>query len=130
MAVVFGIKSCDSCRSAMNWLEEHGVSATFHDFRVNGHDVAMLERWIDAIGWQTLLNKRSLTWRRIPEADRSDLNAERALALMLENPTLIKRPVLSKGKTVVAGFSPDVYARLFAKNLRERGLSAPSNRAG
>ena len=116
MAIVFGLKSCDNCRAAMQWLEEHDISAKFHDFRTNGHDAAMLERWIAAIGWQALLNKRSLTWRRIPEADRLHLDAAKATALMLDNPTLIKRPVLAKGKTVIAGFTPDSYAAIFSKD--------------
>lgn len=115
MPVVFGIKSCDSCRDAMKWLANHDIDATFHDFRTNGHDAATLDRWVQAIGWQALLNKRSLTWRRIPEADRGNLNAQRATALMLEHPTLIKRPVLADGGTIIAGFSPDVYSRTFLK---------------
>ncbi|MGB5345971.1 MAG: arsenate reductase [Woeseia sp.] len=112
---LYGIKSCDSCRNALKWLEQHGFAARFHDFRQDGYTVQMLERWSDALGWEILLNKRSLTWRKIPQADRSELNAAKAIALMLENPTLIKRPILESGKTVSAGFTPEAYAEQFAR---------------
>ncbi|MGB5246361.1 MAG: arsenate reductase [Woeseia sp.] len=115
MAKLFGIKSCDSCRAALQWLRARDIDATFHDFRADGHDAAMLKRWDKALGWEALLNKRSLTWRRVPEADRHNLNAAKAIHLMLENPTLIKRPILEHEATVHAGFSPDAYEALFPR---------------
>ena len=115
MAVLYGIKSCDSCRAALKWLRGRDIDVSLHDFRVNGLEVSMLERWCKALSWEALLNKRSLTWRRIPEADRGDLDQRKAISLMLEHPTLIKRPVLEQGKYVVVGFSPDDYERLLGK---------------
>jgi arsenate reductase len=114
MTILYGIKSCDSCRNALKWLQQHDIEATFHDIRMDGHNVQMLQRWCDALGWETLLNKRSLTWRKIPQADRSDLSEAKSIALMLEHPTLIKRPILESGKTVSAGFTPEDYAELLA----------------
>lgn len=112
---VYGIKSCDTCRDALKWLREKDVKHSFHDLRQDGMNVQMLERWSDNLGWEKLLNKRSLTWRRIPEADRESLTASRAIALMLENPTLVKRPLIERGKFVAVGFSPEDYARVFKR---------------
>ncbi len=114
--ILYGIASCDSCRNARNWLDEHEVSFRFHDLRKDGIEVQMLERWSENIGWEKLLNRQSATWRRIPEADRENIGRDRAIAAMLEHPTLIKRPVLERGKTVATGFAEDDYARLFKKS--------------
>ena len=114
MLTIYGIPSCDSCRNARKWLTERGVDHQFHDLRADGLDLAMLERWSRALEWQTLLNTRSLTWRKVPEVDRAELNSNRALALMLDQPTLVKRPVLETDDIVVVGFSPDNYADLFS----------------
>ncbi len=113
MLTVYGIRSCDTCRAARRWLDEHGVEHRFHDLRMDGLDRGTLERWSERLGWEKLLNRRSLTWRRIPEADREGLDRERAVALMLENPTLVKRPVLERDALVATGFSPDGYAEVF-----------------
>ncbi len=113
MLTMYGITSCDSCKAASRWLDEHKIKFKFHDLRKDGLEIQMLERWCDNIGWEKLLNKRSLTWRRIPEADRDNLSQRRAVALMIENPTLVKRPVLERGRFVGVGFSLDGYARVF-----------------
>ena len=113
MLTMYGISSCDSCKAAKRWLEKHKIKFEFHDLRKDGLEIQMLERWSTNIGWEKLLNKRSLTWRRIPEADRDNLSQARAIALMLENPTVIKRPVLERGKFVGVGFAPEGYARVF-----------------
>ncbi len=115
MAVLYGIKSCDSCRKALKWLGEQGVDARLHDFRAHGLEISMLERWCDTVGWESIMNKRSLTWRRIPEADRLDLDRNKAIALMLEHPTLVKRPVLEHGAHMHIGFTPEGYKRLLAR---------------
>ncbi|MEX0824497.1 MAG: arsenate reductase [Woeseia sp.] len=114
--ILYGIASCDSCRKARNWLDENGVDFRFHDLRKDGIEVQMLERWSEKIGWEKLLNRQSATWRRIPEADRENIGHDRAIAAMLEHPTLVKRPVLQRGKTVLSGFTEDDYERLFKKN--------------
>lgn len=105
MLVVHGIKSCDTCRKARKFLKEKKVEHTFHDIRDDGLNIQMLERWADRITWERLLNRQSLTWRKIPEADRVDLNRNKALALMIDNPTLIKRPIFEHDHYIAVGFS-------------------------
>ena len=102
---VYGIKSCDSCRKARKFLTEKNIEFTFHDLRDDGLDIQMLERWSDRLGWERLLNKKSLTWRKIPEVDRNDMTRDKALAAILERPTLVKRPVLESKEFIAVGFS-------------------------
>jgi arsenate reductase len=105
MLTVFGIKSCDTCRKARKYLAEHDIEFRFHDVRDDGLDIQMLERWADRIEWQKLLNRKSLTWRKIPEVDRNGMTKDRAFALMLDQPTLLKRPVLESPQFMAVGFS-------------------------
>lgn len=105
MLSVFGIKSCDTCRRAKKYLAEQDIDFNFHDVREDGLDIQMLERWAARIEWEKLLNKRSLTWRKIPEVDRNDLTKDKAFALMIDRPTLLKRPVLESDKFLAVGFS-------------------------
>ncbi|MEJ2601744.1 MAG: Spx/MgsR family RNA polymerase-binding regulatory protein [Gammaproteobacteria bacterium] len=110
---LYGLKSCDSCRRARDWFADNGIEVAFHDVRDDGITIQMLERWADRVKWQALLNKRSLTWRRIPELDRQNLSREAAVALMLDNPTLIKRPVIETPKQMIVGFDAEAYGRIF-----------------
>jgi arsenate reductase len=112
---VYGIESCDSCRRAVKWLEQNAQEFRFHDIREDGLDIQTLERWSKRIGWEKLLNTRSLTWRKIPDVDRSGMNQSRALSMMLEHPTLVKRPVLEHKKFIAVGFSPEDYRQIFSK---------------
>ena len=112
---LFGISSCDSCRKARKWLKEQELAFEFHDFREAGLDVQMLERWMKRMDWQKFLNTRSLTWRKIPEVDRAGMTKVRAIALMLEHPTLVKRPVLECKKFIAVGFSAENYQKIFAQ---------------
>jgi arsenate reductase len=105
MLTVYGIKSCDTCRKATKFLEEHDIEFRFHDVREDGIDIQKLERWGDRIDWEKLLNRKSLTWRKIPEADRSNMTRARAFLLILEHPTLLKRPVLESPEFIAVGFS-------------------------
>ncbi len=105
MLTVFGIKSCDTCRRAKKYLTEQDIEFRFHDVREDGLDIQMLERWAARIDWQKLLNKQSLTWRKIPEVDRTDITKNKAFALMIDRPTLLKRPVLEAEKFLAVGFS-------------------------
>ncbi|MBT8101223.1 MAG: arsenate reductase [Gammaproteobacteria bacterium] len=105
MLTVYGIKSCDTCRKARKYLTAKNIEHRFHDVRDDGLDIQMLERWANRIGWEKLLNKQSLTWRKIPEVDRADMSRDKALAAMIERPTLIKRPVLESKKFIAVGFS-------------------------
>ncbi|WP_018953109.1 ArsC family reductase [Thioalkalivibrio sulfidiphilus] len=112
MTTLYGIKNCDTVKKARKWLEAHGVEYRFHDFRADGLEAKQIDAWIKAVGWETLLNRRGTTWRKLPEAVREGIDEKRAAALMLEHPTLIKRPVVEHGKQVLVGFDPDVYAKL------------------
>jgi Spx/MgsR family transcriptional regulator len=105
MLTVYGIKSCDTCRNARKYLAEHDIEFRFHDVRDDGLDIQMLERWSGRIDWQKLLNRKSLTWRKVPETDRNDMTKDRAFALMLDQPTLLKRPVLEASEFIAVGFS-------------------------
>ena len=114
MLTIYGIPSCDTCRKARKWLTENKHEHTFHDLRQDGLDIQMLDRWARTLEWQKLLNTRSLTWRKIPEVDRAGMTKNRAMALMLEQPTLVKRPVLECDDFVAVGFSPANYERVFS----------------
>ncbi len=105
MIEMWGLKNCDTCRKAMKWLDGEGIDHRFRDVRADGLDAKTLDRWIDAAGWETLLNRRGTTWRGLPEPDRADVDATRAAALMLAHPALIKRPVFDTGTMVLVGFS-------------------------
>lgn len=105
MIVVYGLKNCDTCRKTMKWLGAEGIEARLHDVRADGLDAAMLEPWIAAFGWESLLNRRGTTWRSLPDAEKEGLDAARAKALMLSLPALIKRPVFDLGGRFVLGFT-------------------------
>ena len=116
MLTIYGIKSCDTCRNAKSFLTEKEIEYNFHDLRDDGLDIQMLERWVDRLGWERLLNKKSLTWRKIPEVDRNAMSHDKALAAMIDRPTLIKRPVLEADNFIAVGFSEKRFAE-FLKNL-------------
>ena len=107
---IHGIRHCDTMKRARAWLDEHGVSYDFHDYKVAGIDRATLERWCRAVGWETLLNRSGTTFRKLPESEREELDEGRAIALMLAQPSMIKRPVLTLGARILVGFRPETYA--------------------
>ena len=109
---LYGIKNCDTVKKARQWLEQQGIDYRFHDFRVDGLDTALLERIEASLGWEAMLNRRGTTWRKLQEAERENLNQEKALTLMLSHPTVIKRPVLESGGKMAIGFSPDEYLQI------------------
>ena len=108
--VIYGIKACDTMKKARTWLDAHGVTYDFHDYKAVGIDRPRLERWCKEVGWETLLNRSGTTFRKLPDADKEGLTEKKAVALMLAQPSMIKRPVLDLGKRLVVGFKPDVYA--------------------
>lgn len=110
---LYGIPNCDSIRRARRWLDERGIAYHFHDVRRDGLDRGTLATWIERAGWETLLNRKGATWRQLPPARREGLDAAGAAALMLEQPTLIKRPVLESGGHLEVGFDAGRYQSLF-----------------
>ncbi|MDH5445876.1 MAG: ArsC family reductase [Gammaproteobacteria bacterium] len=109
MTTVYGIKNCDTVKKALNWLDENNITYQFHDLRKDGITKADLQEWTKQLDWEVLLNKRSTTWRQLSDKDKTDINANKAISLMLANPTLIKRPVITKGKTTLVGFKEADY---------------------
>jgi len=107
---IYGIRNCDTMKRARAWLDEHGVRYELHDYKVAGIDRATLERWCRDVGWQTLLNRSGTTFRKLPEGEREGLDEGRAIALMLAQPAMIKRPVLTLGARILVGFRPETYA--------------------
>jgi len=114
MLTIYGIKNCDTMKKARRWLDEAGVAYTFHDFRADGIDAKQLAAWCDMAGWETLLNRRGLTWRGLNDNQKQDMDETRAIALMAEYPALIKRPVLEIHNHIEVGFSPARYEALFS----------------
>jgi arsenate reductase len=107
---IYGIKSCDTMKKAFTWLNEHGLKHDFHDYKASGIDQAHLESWCKVLGWETVLNRAGTTFRKLSEADRENLTEKKAIALMIAQPSMIKRPILEAGGKVMAGFKPDLYA--------------------
>ncbi len=106
---LFGLKTCDSCRKARKWLDGH-ADYDYRDVRDDGLTKALLDDWFARVEWQTLVNRRSTTWKTLSPADRDSLSRETAAALLLQHPTLLKRPVLDTGATLLVGFDPERYA--------------------
>ena len=109
---LYGIPNCDTVKKARVWLDQHGVAFDFHDYKKSGIDRPCLEAWVAEHGWETVLNRAGTTFRALPDADKADLNAGKAVALMLAQPSMIKRPVLDLGDRTLVGFKPELYAGL------------------
>lgn len=107
---MYGIKNCDTIKKARDWLAANAIAYDFHDYKTAGIDAAHLARWIEAAGWETMLNRAGTTFRKLPDADKADLDAAKATALMLAQPSMIKRPVLEHPGGLLVGFAPDRYA--------------------
>ncbi len=112
---LYGIKNCDTMKKARAWLDAHGLAYVFHDYKTQGIDRAQLAAWCDELGWEVVLNRAGTTIRKLPDAEKENLTQAKAIALMLAQPSLIKRPVLDLGTRRVVGFKPDIYASTFAK---------------
>ena len=114
MVTLCGIKNCDSVKKARKWLEANSVDYHFHDFRADGLEQEKLQQWNQTVGWETLLNKRGTSWRQLSQEVKDNVDEASAIALMLENPTLIKRPVLELDEgSVHVGFKAEEYEKLF-----------------
>jgi arsenate reductase len=110
VTILYGIKNCDTMKKARSWLDSHAVTYEFHDYKAAGIDRASLERWCSRVGWETLLNRAGTTFRKLPEEQKSPLDERRAIALMQQQPSMIKRPVLEWGGRLLVGFRPQEYA--------------------
>jgi arsenate reductase (glutaredoxin) len=111
---IYGIKNCDTMKKARTWLEAHNIDDRFHDYKAEGIDRAHLETWCDKTEWETVLNRAGTTFRKLDDASKADMSRDKAIALMLEQPSMIKRPVLEKEGTVTVGFKPEIYESLFS----------------
>jgi len=109
---LWGIKNCDTMKKARLWLDQNGVAYTFRDYKQEGADPARLKHWIATLGWEIVLNRAGTTFRALPESEKANLDAERAAALMLAQPSMIKRPMLDRSDgLLLAGFKPEIYAK-------------------
>ena len=108
---IYGIKNCDTMKKARAWLDSHGVAYDFHDYKAEGTTSEKLKRWCDELGWETLLNRAGTTFRKLPDGDKEGLNERKAIALMLAQPSMIKRPVLDIAGKLLVGFKPEVYEK-------------------
>jgi len=115
MATIYGIRNCDTMKRALAWLAEHGVTHEFHDYKKSGVGPQLLARWSAQVGWEKLLNTRGTTWRKLTEEQRSGMNEKKAIALMQQQASLIKRPVLEHNGKILVGFDDQAYRAEFGK---------------
>jgi arsenate reductase len=108
---IYGIKNCDTMKKARTWLDGHGIACSFHDYKTEGIERERLVRWAKEVGWETLLNRTGTTFRKLDDTDKEKLGETKAIALMLAQPSMIKRPVLDLGGKLLVGFNPEIYAR-------------------
>lgn len=113
MTILYGISNCDTVRKTRKWLNERAIDYSFHDLRKDGLNPVQLRAWVAELGWETLLNKRGTTWRKLPQETRDNMNETLALAVMEDQPVIIKRPVLEHSRGTVVGFSTEQYQQLF-----------------
>jgi arsenate reductase (glutaredoxin) len=111
--ILYGIPNCDTVKKARQWLDAHNVAYTFHDYKKAGVDTAALTQWVEEAGWEALLNKRGKTFRALSDADKADIDAAKAIRLMVANPSLIKRPVVAGAGALLIGFSEADYTARF-----------------
>lgn len=112
--IVYGISNCDTIKKAKNWLDKKGIKYVFHDYRKQGLDISQLSNWVDALGWEPLLNKRGTTWRKLSDEVKANVDRASAIEIMMENPSIIKRPLLDKNNQLHLGFSDSLYQEVFA----------------
>jgi arsenate reductase len=110
--VIHGIKNCDTMKKARAWLDANGVAYEFHDYKVSGIDRETIEKWVKAVGWEVLLNRAGTTFRQLPDSAKKGIDERKAIKLMLEHPSMIKRPVLERGRTLLVGFNDERYSAL------------------
>lgn len=116
MITLYGIKNCDTVKEARKWLDNRGVDYTFHDFRADGLSAESVEQWLEVLGWETLINKRSTSWKQLDSQARDSMNTETAKAAIMAQATLIKRPLLDTGQSLFTGFSDASYEKIFTQH--------------
>lgn len=114
MIKIYGIPNCDTMKKARKWLTDNGIDYEFHDYKKAGVDDAQLREWVAEVGWKTLLNTRGMMWRKVPQEVKDNIDEKSAIGLMLETPSIIKRPVLDTGKQRHVGFKPEQYEEIFS----------------
>jgi arsenate reductase (glutaredoxin) len=110
---IYGIKNCETMKKARAWLDDHGIAYAFHDYKTAGIERATLEHWAAEVGWESLLNRAGMTFRKLPESEKEGLSTRKAIGLMLVHPSAIRRPVLDVGGHLLVGFKPEPYAKAF-----------------
>jgi len=115
LATIYGIKNCDTMKKARAWLDTKGVAYSFHDYKSDGIDRKSVESWSKKVGWEKLLNRAGTTFRKLPDAEKNNLTESKAIALMLAQPSMIKRPVLELGGKLIVGFDPATYRDAMTK---------------
>jgi arsenate reductase len=118
---IYGIKNCDTMKKARAWLDSHGVAYSFNDYKTEGIAKDKLKTWCDELGWETLLNRAGTTFRKLPDAEKEGLNERKATALMLAQPSMIKRPVLDLSGKLLVGFKPEIYAKEVTAGRARKG---------
>ncbi|MGD1990046.1 MAG: ArsC family reductase [Chromatiales bacterium] len=113
MTTLYGIPNCDTMKKARAWLADNGIEYDFHDYKKLGIEKKKLDEWIKAVGWETLLNRRGMMWRKVPDDVKASIDEKSAIKLMLETPSIIKRPVLEEKGKVTVGFKAEIYEELF-----------------
>jgi Spx/MgsR family transcriptional regulator len=114
MITLYGIPNCDTMKKARNWLQDNNIDYQFHNFKKEGLDEKLLRRWIADVGWEVLLNKRGMMWRKLDEQSKLNIDETSAIQIMLTTPSIIKRPVLDTGQGLHVGFSEKEYQAIFA----------------
>ena len=110
MITLYGIKNCDTVKKARDWLDAQGIAYQFHDYKVAGADPVRLAKWVETEGWEKLLNRAGTTFRKLPDADKQDVDRDKAIALMLAHNSTIKRPVVEYPGGILVGFKPEIFA--------------------
>lgn len=113
---LYGIKNCDTVKKARAWLEAHKVAYDFHDYKTAGIDKARLQKWVDEAGWEVLLNRAGTTFRKLSDADKANLTQAKAVKLMLDQPSMIKRPVVEGAGKLIVGFKPELFEKSLKRN--------------
>lgn len=111
---IYGIKNCDTIKKARKWLDNNQIEYNYHDFRIDGISKPIINEWLKQLEWESLLNTRGTTWRKLDDERKSEINKAKAIALMLEQPAIIKRPVLSYKNKYHLGFKEDIYLKIFS----------------